>query len=58
MISVFSSLFMFIGIALILFHAYIMFKFQTMQEKEQTLNMINIFGKNVNDTSGNSTLPI
>lgn len=58
MVSVFSSLLMFIGVGLILFHAYIMFKFQSQEEKNQTLNMLNIFGKSANDTSGNATLPI
>lgn len=58
MVSVFSSLFMFIALGLILFHSYIMFKFQSKQERDQTVEMLNIFAKGANDTSSNGTLPI
>ena len=55
MVSVFSSLLMFVAVGLILFHAYIMFKNQSNMERDETLNMLNFFGKNLNDTSGNVT---
>lgn len=58
MVSVFSSLLMFVGIGLILFHAYIMFKNQNKQERDETINMLNLFGKSLNGTSSNVTQPI